>query len=203
MVATPVAAATVDPNFQASVPDPIVTPGTEVVLTIQVVNDAEDASDTARTAQQVQAIMASGDSPFSIRSGSILAGDMPDGQFKELQFRVVVPRNASAGIYQVPISLTFEYGNSEGTQTVYVPIRVESIARFSTEAATTTASIGDTGMLRLTLRNIGDEAASDARIVVRSTDSELTFGAGGTSSDGFVGQWAPGDQAGRVQDAFR
>ena len=51
-VALPVAASTVDPRFEATVPDPIVTPGSETVVSVQLVNNAEDADDTVRTARQ-------------------------------------------------------------------------------------------------------------------------------------------------------
>jgi len=193
VAAGPGSAAVVNPRFEASTPEPLVTPGEETTVTVQLVNDAADPDDTAETARQVRATMAGGDTPFSIESGTILAGDMPDGQFKTLEFRLTVPRNASAGIYDVPITLTYEYASNAGQQTITVPIRVEAVARFRALDAETTVSIGDTGTLTLQLRNIGDEVATDARVVVRSSDSELTFGSGGQSADGFVGRWAPGE----------
>jgi len=193
VVALPGSAAVVNPRFEASTPEPLVTPGEATTVRVQLVNDAADPDDTAETARQVRATMASGATPFEIESGTILAGDMPDGLFTTLEFRLTVPRNASAGVYQVPITLTYEYASSAGQQTVTVPVRVESVARFRAVDAETTVSIGDTGTLTVRLRNIGDEAAQDARVVVRSSDSELTFGAGGQSADGFVGRWAPGE----------
>ena len=193
VAAAPGSAAVVNPRFEASTPDPLVTPGEETTVTVQLVNDAADPDDTAETARQVRATMQAGDTPFSIESGTILAGDMPDGVFRTLEFSITVPRNASAGVYDVPITLTYEYASNDGEQTITVPIRVEAVARFRAVDAETTASIGDTGTLTLQLRNIGDEAATDARVVVRSSDSELTFGSGGQSADGFVGRWAPGE----------
>lgn len=193
LIAAPVAAKSVDPRFEAYVPDPVVEPGREAVVTVQLLNDAEDVDDTAKTAKQVRVTMRSGGSPISVESGTRLIGDLEDGSPQEVDFRITVPRDADPGTYRLPIDLTYEFEDESEKSTVKVPIEVESVARFDVIGAETSASIGDTGTLTLTMENVGGETAFDATVLVESTDTALTFGAGSPTSEGFVGRWAPGE----------
>jgi len=193
MIAAPVAAKSVDPRFEAYVPDPLVEPGREATITVQLLNDAKDVDDTVKTAKQVRVTMRSGGSPISIESGTRLIGELADGTPREIQFRITVPRDAEPGTYRLPIDLEYEFEDESETSTVKVPITVESVARFSVVSAETSASIGDTGTLTLTMENVGGETAYDTTVLVESTDAALTFGAGSPTSEGFVGRWAPGE----------
>ncbi len=193
VIAAPVAAKSVDPRFEAYVPDPVVEPGQESVITVQLLNDAEDVDDTAKTAEQVRVTMRSGGSPISIESGTRLIGDLADGSPQEIEFRITVPRDADPGTYRLPIDLQYEFEDESETSTIRVPIEVESVARFAVVSTETSASIGDTGTLTLTMENVGGETAFDATVLVESTDAALTFGAGSPTSEGFIGRWAPGE----------
>lgn len=185
----PAAAATVDPRFEAYATTSVVTPGATADLTVQLVNDAEDPEDVARTAREVQVRMRPGSTPFVIDTGTILLGDMADAETREVGFRIAVPRNVTPGEYRVPIEVRFVVFEQTRDRTVFLPVDVESVARFEAVETESTAAIGDSGTLSLTLRNVGGEAASEARVVVRSTDSELTFGERVDRSEGFVGRW--------------
>ena len=189
MFVVPAAGATVQPRFEAIATTSVVTPGTTADLTVQLVNNAEDPEDTARTAREVQVRMRSGSTPFVIDTGTILLGDVADGETREIGFRIAVPRNVTPGGYQVPIDVQYVLNEATFHRTITLPIEVESIARFEAVGATTTASIGDSGTLSLELRNVGGDPATDARVIVESTDSELTFGEGADRSEGFVGRW--------------
>lgn len=193
VIAAPVAAKSVDPRFEAYVPDPVVEPGREAVITVQLLNDAKDVDDTAKTARQVRVTMRSGGSPITVQSGTRLIGDLVDGDPREIQFRITVPRDADPGTYRLPIDIEYEFEDEAESTTVRVPIEVESVARFRIVSTETSASIGDTGTLSMTVENVGGETAYDATVLVESTDAALAFGAGSPSSEGFVGRWAPGE----------
>lgn len=184
------AGAVVNPQIDAYSSNPLVTPGTSTSLSVQFVNDAVDPDNTARTARQVRVTMTGGDAPINVKSGTSVLGDLADGQSRTVDFQLVVPRDAQPGTYQVPIRLQYEFGSRVVTETVYVSIQVESVARFDLAASGTSVSIGDTGTLSLSLQNIGSEAATEARVVVESAAGDLTLGGGSGSSDAFVGEWA-------------
>lgn len=187
----PAAGAVVNPQIEAYSSNPLVTPGTSTSVSVQIVNDATDPDNTVRTVRQLRVTMTAGDAPITVNSGTSVVGNIADGQSRTLDFQLVVPRDAQPGTYQVPITLRYEYSSRVETETVYVPIEVESVARFDIVDSGTTASIGDSGTLSLSLQNIGSEVASEVRVAVESAAGDLTIGAGGGSSEAFVGQWAP------------
>lgn len=193
VLAPGVALAVEDPSFEAYVPEPTLQPGEPTQVTVQFVNDADDADEQARTARNVRVTMRAGDTPITVHSGTRLVGPMPDGEPREVAFSVTVPRNASAGTYRLPLQVEYEYGDGEtGTQTVYATVRVEERARFAVVNASTDAPVGDTGTVSLTLKHVGESAATDARVVLESQSPDVAFGESATASR-FVGEWQPGE----------
>ena len=194
LLAGPAAAATRDPRFEVYVADPVLEPGGEVLVEVQLVNDARDADDDVHTARQVVATLGAGDAPVTVRSGPRLLGDLADGQGTTVQFRLVVPRDAAPGTYDLPLVLDYEFDDEAERTTVAVRLTVEAVARFAATDASTTATIGETGRLTLTLVNVGGAPARAATVVVESTDPELAFGAGAPTAESFVGPWAPDEE---------
>jgi hypothetical protein len=190
VLAPGVALAVEDPSFEAYVPEPTLQPGEPTQVTVQLVNDADEQ---ARTARNVRVTMRAGDTPITVHSGTRLVGPMPDGEPRDVAFSVTVPRNASAGTYQLPLHVEYEYGDGEtGTQTVYATVRVEERARFAVVNASTDAPVGGTGTVSLTLKHVGESVATDARVVLESGSPDLAFGESASASR-FVGEWKPGE----------
>lgn len=192
-LATPVAAATVDPRFEGFVADPTLSPGQETTLTVQLLNDADDIGDVAKTAKNAEVTLTVGDSPVTVKSGTTFVGDLADGQPEQLSFRVAVPPDAAPGEYDMKLKVRYEFDDESETSTVSLPVTVASVARFGEPSTATNVQIGETGPLSLTLENVGDAVAHDATVVLEASSAELSFPAGAPRTEVFVGRWAPGE----------
>ena len=167
-----------DPRFETYVPEPTLQPGETTQLTVQLQNDAADPDESVDTARDVKATMESGDTPFSIKSGVRLLGNMGDGQLTSSTFTLSVPRDVEAGTYRIPIELTYrQAGEDERTSTtVYATVRVEDHARFVVVDSSTDAQVGDSGPVTVELRNVGSANASGATVALQSSSPAITFG---------------------------
>ena len=182
-----------DPRFETYVPEPTLAPGQTTQLTVQLVNDAEDVDDRVETARNVKATMKDGSTPFSVKSGTKLLGQMQDGQPVNAQFTVEAPMNVDPGTYRLPIELSYEFENDESeTDTVYAEVRIEDRAYFALEDTSASIPVGDSGNVTMTFRNVGTKTAHDASISTRTTSGEVTFGQAESASE-FVGTWEPGE----------
>lgn len=182
-------AAADDPRFETFVPEPTLEPGQTTQLTVQLQNNAEDPDDSVDTAYDVHAEMVAGDTPFTVQSGVRLLGTMRDGQLVSSSFTLTVPQDVEAGTYRIPIRLTYQpAGENERTSTtVYATVRVRDYARFVVVNSSTDAQVGDTGTVRLRLRNTGSANATDASVSLQSGSPDITFGGTPTASR-YVGQ---------------
>lgn len=177
-----------DPRFETYVPEPTLQPGETTQLTVQLQNDAADADDSVDPAYDVHAEMRSGDTPFTVRSGSRILGTMRDGQLTSTTFTVSVPRGVDAGTYRIPIRLTYQPAgeNDRTTKTVYATVHILEYAHFEVIDATTDAQVGDSGTVNLTLRNVGSANASAASVSLQSSSPDVSFDGTDTGSR-FVG----------------
>lgn len=179
LVASPlVVTAAEDPRFETYVPEPTLQPGETTQLTVQLQNDAADPDESVDTAYDVKATMVAGDTPFSIKSGVRLLGNMRDGQLTSSTFTLSTPRDIEAGTYRIPIELTYRpAGEDERTSTtVYATVRVEDHARFEVVDSSTDAQVGDSGTVTVQLRNVGSANASGATVDIQSSSPAITFG---------------------------
>lgn len=189
LVASPlVVTAAEDPRFETYVPEPTLQPGETTQLTVQLQNDAADPDESVDTAYDVKATMVAGDTPFSIKSGVRLLGNMGDGQLASSTFTLSVPRDIEAGTYRIPIELTYRpAGEDERTSTtVYATVRVEDHARFEVVGTSTDAQVGDSGTVTVQLRNVGSANATGATVAIQSSSPAITFGQS-TSATRYVG----------------
>jgi len=193
-----------------------VEPGTETDLQLVVSNDGQlrrggpaEYETRVVTARGVSLDVASGDTPFEINTGRVAVGDVPRGTTTADPISITVPEDVSPGRYRIPVTVSYthsvsveyssvgspKYNDISREVTRYVTVRVRDQAQFDVVDTSSTAQIGDTGNVSVTLQNDGTRPARDASIVLSSSTDELTFGSGSTSSTGYVGRWEPGTNA--------
>lgn len=191
VVTAPVAAVE-DPRFEAHVPEPELQPGTAQTLTVTLLNDAEDPDDQVETATNVRVTARDGSTPIDVVSGTRLLGTMQDGTPTTVDFRVEVPANASGGTYQLPIDVIYEYDGDEREQTtVYAAVEIPERPIFAIDAVDSDLFMAETGVVTLSMTNVGTRAATDTQIELASTTPDILVG-GGQSVTTFAGRWQPG-----------
>ena len=193
LIAAPVSAASVDPRFEAFVNDPVLEPGQERTLTVQLLNDAEDVGDVAETAENAEVTLLAGDSPVAVKSGSRFVDDIVDGEPLELSFQVAAPPDAASGSYDLRLRIRYEHEGDHETKTIDVPVEIEETARFGDVSVAGELQVGETDQIAITLENNGDAVAHDATVVLESPSAALNFPGGTTETRVFVGRWGPGD----------
>ncbi|MFW6384464.1 MAG: hypothetical protein ACOCZC_03605, partial [Halodesulfurarchaeum sp.] len=106
-----------DPMFETEVPEDTLVPGETNELAVEFLNDADDLDDQVKPATEVKATMKSGDTPFTVLSGTHRLGTLEDGRPVVDEFRVRVPQNVEAGTYRLPIELEYVYDGDESETT--------------------------------------------------------------------------------------
>jgi hypothetical protein len=177
------------PDFDTTVPEPVVVPGESQELTIQVRNDADGVDSTA---ENVRVDVRSGDSPIEVVSGTQSLGRLDGGASTTATVRIDVPADIEPGTYTLPVQFTYEDDGATRTQTVEVAVHVEDRAQFRIDSVDSDVAVGDTGNVTLTMTNVGTEAASASSVSLASTSSDVTFGSAASASR-WVGSWAPGE----------
>lgn len=120
---------------------------------------------------------------------------------------ITVSENATPGTYRIPVEVSYtytrlvdydpsgaEYTDNTRTRTHYVTVRVRDQPRFEVVETSSTAQVGNTGDLSVTIENTGTRAATEASVTATSRSDELTFGTGSASSTAQVGRWAVGER---------
>lgn len=193
-----------------------VEPGTRTDLDLVISNDGRlsrggpaEHETRVTTARGVTVQVDDGDTPFEVNTGRVAVGEVPRGTTPVDPISITVPENVDPGRYRIPVTVSYSYTISVEYNTVgspeyndltrettqYVTLRVRDQARFDVVDSETTAQIGDTGTVAVTLRNDGTRPARDASVVLSSGTDELAFGTGSTSSTAYVGDWQPGENA--------
>jgi len=130
----------------------------------------------------------------SASQASRALGDLRPGERQSVQYEVTAARSAKPQRYAM--DLTAEYEDDDGiartSQTKTVGIVPAPEQTFSVVEAETTANVGDTGTVSVTMRNDGPLTVTDTDVTLSSTSEVLTF-AGSGSASRFVGEWAPGE----------
>ena len=188
----PVAAAE-DPRFETIVPEPRLTPGAEQVLTVQLTNDAAEVDDRVSTASNVHVEAIAGDTPFEVRSGPQKVGTMADGVTASVPIRLLVPMDAPAGTYDLPLRVTYEYDTDEReTTTVRARVRVPEHPVFEVEGVSSSLTVGEQGTARVLVQNNGSATAFETMFAVQSPSTAVTLD-GAQSSSHYLGDWMPGE----------
>lgn len=187
-----VAAAHLDPRFEASVPEPVLQPGTTADVTILLGNDARDPEDSVRTARDLRVEVRSA-GPVEVRSGPRFVDRLADGERVPVTVSVRVPADAAAGTYDLPVRVGYVLDDDRKTARLRVPVRVDERARLRIVASDSQVTAGDDGTSTVTVENVGSATAREARLELTSTDPDLTLG-GGPVAARSLGTLGPGER---------
>jgi hypothetical protein len=191
--AAPVVTAQEDPHFQAYVAENTLTPGTVQTLEVTIVNRPRDLGDGVETARNVKVDFREGGRPFTILSGTKVLGEMPDGVYRTTTLRLKVHEDAPAGKYRIPIDVTHEFDlRDRDVRTTHAVVFVEPRARFRVDATESTVAVAGTGTVTVAMTNVGEEAATNAAVTLRSRSADVRFGRSDAASR-FVGVWEPNE----------
>lgn len=189
---TPVAAAE-DPRFEASVPEPELTPGTQQTLTVSITNDAEDVDDQVKTASNLRVSANAGSTPIEVLSGERQVGTLADGQSATLEFTVEVPSDAPAGTYDLPLSIVYEYDGDEREQTaIAAGVELPERPIFAVETERVDLHPRETGAVSLAVTNKGSIAANDTSAAISAPGQALSVG--GPGEQAYLGVLGPGEE---------
>ncbi|WP_423999238.1 COG1361 S-layer family protein [Haloarcula salina] len=209
---TAVAAVTGSPDIEVALADNTVSPGEETTLDVVLSNNGElDSGSSTNPSLNSEVTTARGltvdvkdeDAPISITTSRQLTGDLATGSPRTVSFDISVDDDAKSDTYRVPVRLKYDHYSyiSEGTsardyesasRTKYVTVRVTDDATFDVVDVDSSARVGSTGSVELTVQNTGESAASDAAVTLQTQNSEFTVGDGEQSSR-FVDSWATGE----------
>ncbi|RPJ54189.1 MAG: S-layer protein [Methanobacteriota archaeon] len=193
-------------------------PGAEVQLPIVIQNSGLNElkivdptiitrEDQPNTAKLVTVNLSKGNAPVTIKTDPQMIGDVAGGASATATFTVLIAKDALAGTYVVPLTLTYTYletAEQYGTdsmrymyreKTISAPLKVTvtSNARLAVlDAEVEHLNVGTEGFLTLTLKNTGSEhATKTVAKVARNDNSPLTP----TDSSVYIGDFAPGSTA--------
>jgi len=196
------------PDLDATISDSSLMPGTERALQVQLVNDGRvidgsntHPSSTVTTARGVTVTVKEGGAPINVETGKQAVGAVPDDAIQQLSVPISVPADAEPGTYEIPVTVSYSYTfavDNDGdetrrtrTTTFPVEVTVKEDARFEVVSVDSEARVGATDTVRLTVENVGTEAANDASLMLESQNTDLNFGSDASASRA-IGDLAPG-----------
>lgn len=215
MFAGTAAAATTNarPSLNATLSHDRVSPGQETNLAVIISNGPSISAagyspqniKEMTTARNVRVTMKAGNAPIDVKTGTqVLAGQgssrLPDGGALPASFHVAIDENATPGTYTVPIHVSYVYTAQSGAivrndkhadKTLHVTLRVKNEARFAVVGTSTNATVGNDGTTVVSLRNVGTQAARNARVTVSSQAPQFVL-SGGSAVTAAVGSWPAG-----------
>lgn len=191
------------------------SPGTKSQFQLSFTNRGEikragpsQYQERVTTARGVTVDIKANSTPFDVSTGTISVGNIPTGTVQSGPIMITVPDNIEPGSYTIPVEYEYDYTRiisydstgaeyNDFTKSVSgsISIRVREQAQFEVVEQDTTAQVGDTSDISLTLENTGTRSASDASVSASSRSDELTFGTGSESSTAYAGStWEPNER---------
>ncbi|PSP71095.1 sialidase [Halobacteriales archaeon QH_8_67_27] len=204
-----------NPGIDVSVPNTDVQPGEQTSLRVVVLNDGNVTSGSVSNPQLEQEVTTARalrvsvdddhDVPLTVETNERAVGQLPDGSSAPVEFRIDVDQDAQPGTYDLPVNVTYnytqsvdpetsEYDRTTETRNFTVDLTVEESAQFRVRDVESTARIGATGTVDVTLENTGTAPAYNASVALDSQNADLTFGQATTSSRFVGGTWEPGER---------
>ncbi|WP_459192615.1 COG1361 S-layer family protein [Halosimplex sp. J119] len=203
------------PGIDVSVPDTDFQPGEQTSLQVILLNDGNVTSGSASNPQLEQQVTTARavrvsvdddhDAPVSVKTNERAIAQLPDGSSTPVEFRMDVDQNAEPGTYKLPVNVSYNYTEAVDPQTgetdhnstwknFTVGLTIEEAAQFSVTNVESTARIGATGTVDVTLRNTGSAVARNASVLLESQNADMTFGQASSSSRYVDGAWEPGER---------
>ncbi|MFB6251467.1 MAG: COG1361 S-layer family protein [Halobellus sp.] len=195
--ALPAVALTSNPEIQTVTSDPTLQPGGVNELSFKLLNDGSGAEDETRDAYNVHIRPANSVGPINVETNQLYVESLPDGSPADLSLSLDVPSNIESGTYRIPLRLSYEYDNGAGSdverkKTIYLPVRVKPGPQFDIVDSSSTATVGGTGTLEVTVQNVGTTAAYDSTLTLSSSAPDVSLGSS-TSSTRFIDSWERGE----------
>jgi len=165
-----------------------------------------DRDDLPNTAKLITITLGQGDSPLIIKSDPQMIGDLKGGSSVLVNFNVKIPRNATAGIFDLPLNIqytylwmaeqygtdTIQYRYREETETLLLPVKIKPELQFSIVSSSTEhINAGTEGYLNLVIENTGREDGKNAILKIARNDNSPVIP---TDSSTFIGEFSPGSQ---------
>ncbi|MFB6283512.1 MAG: hypothetical protein ABEK59_06205 [Halobacteria archaeon] len=153
------------------------------------------------------------DADIQVKSGTVLAGDVPEGSLPEkLKFKIEIGKEVDPGRYRIPVKVSYDYSaaalydnpdspeyvDRSSSEIKYVSIVVDNKPDFEIlNSSSRPVLSGGTGLLNLTLKNTGNQKASDIRMKFNTENQAVSFGSGKnpqSSTSKFVESLEPGSK---------
>mgnify|MGYP006276768207 CR=1 FL=1 len=193
------------PSLSAFAPDNRIVGGGEVTLDVYLNNEGtlsrggpSQFEEQVKTARDVRISVLteelSGELARNVEvlSGTIPAGNVPEGVSGPFPIRLEVNESLAPGTYQIPLEVTYQYTSVveysavdepsyrtfSRTQETEVTLVVRDEARFEITSDDRTVPAGQTAVTQFTVENVGSEAATDAQLRLSSGNGSLFFGSG-------------------------
>jgi hypothetical protein len=163
-----------------------------------------DRDDLPNTAKLMMVTLGQGDSPIIIKSDPQMIGDLKGGSSILVNFNVKVPRNATAGTFDLPLNVkytylwmadqygtdTIQYRYREEDETLTLPVKIKPELQFSIISSDTEhINAGTEGYLTLVIQNTGQEDGKKAVLKVARSDNSPVIP---TDSSTFIGDFPAG-----------
>ena len=190
-------------------------PGSDAVISIRLQNNGLntfkfvqsgiiDREDLPNTAKLVTLALGPGDTPLIIKTDPQMIGDLKGGTSIPVNFIVKIPRNATAGTYDLPLNIQYtylweadQYGTDsiqyrylEKNETLTIPVKIKPELRFSIiSSGTEHLNAGTEGYLNLVIQNTGHEDGEKAILKIARNDNSPVIP---TDSSTYIGDFPHG-----------
>lgn len=199
-----------EPDLDAHVPSNTIVPGETQAIEFVVTNDGEVElgtlanRNTVTKARNVRATVTSdSDDPLEIETGTRALGSIIEDHPQRTTIQVTVPDSTAPGEYDLDVELEYSYtrqisdnagvtSERSTSTTKTITLEVDDDAQFIVRNTSTTASVGDSGVVSLQIENVGEQSAYNASVQTTSTNENLVFGES-TADETHAGSWEPGE----------
>jgi len=199
-----------EPDLDVHLPWNTVVPGQSHELELVVTNDgavdyglAEDRNAVTKARNVRVTVEADDGDPISVDSGTQAVGSITEDTPKSTPVQITVAEDAAPGEYELDVEVEYSYTNQlsersevtsdkSATVTRTITLEIDDSARFAVLNASTTAPVGDAGILVLDVENVGERTAYDSRVTTVSGSAGVSLGES-KSGEYFAGTWRPGE----------
>lgn len=191
------------------------SPGEDAVISVRLQNSGLNEykfvqsgiisrDDLPNTAKLVTLTLGAGDSPLIIKTDPQMIGDVGGGSSTLVNFGVKIPRNATDGTYNLPLTIqytylwqadqygqdTIQYFYREKSETLLLPVKIKPELQFSILSSDAEyINAGTEGYLTLVVRNTGQEDGRSAILKIARNDNSPIIP---TDSSTYVGEFPKG-----------
>lgn len=129
------------------------------------------------------------------QTATTFIGDWNRGENRTVSFETRIAEGVDNRSFPIAVDITNEDtdGVTQESETRRAGVAMDGRAdRFVIEETTQDLAVGDSGLIGVTIRNVGQASVDEARVTVRSNDPKLGF-TGDPTTESFVGPWPAGE----------